>query len=231
MALAIYNGVPVPLHFPLCFYHILLDCPYQFETMRDGWPSRDRSIGTTQLHTFDLDFSFSFRANGSTYSSDMISRINDDIYSSPERLKDSFAKSVTSEPEVQSLYRQYDTYWRAEKSVSPQLSAFQNGLLSVFPRDNLKILTPKALKDMATGVVKINFEELRKGTRYIDYSINEYVIKWFWETLNDFTEEESKKFLSFLTGNDRLPVPTGHTPLMSIYRARFEGEEAQRVSH
>jgi hypothetical protein len=230
MALAIYNGVPVPLHFPIVFYNILLGYPYSFGTMKDGWPTRDGNLKGENLHDFDLDFSFSFEANGSTYSSDMISRINDDIYASPELLKDSSAPSVTAEKEVQDVYRRYDTFWRVEKSVLPQLSAFQKGFRSLFPRDILKPLTPLALKLMATGIMKISLRGLIQGTRYKDYLGTEPFIKWFWETLDDFTEEESKKFLAFLTGNEYLPIVTGHAPLMTISKPSPELADPQNVS-
>ena len=41
---------------------------------------------------------------------------------------------------------------------------------------------------------------------YEEFDKNSETIKYFWEILLDFDEEEKKKFLSFVTGCDRAPI-------------------------
>ena len=53
----------------------------------------------------------------------------------------------------------------------------------------------------------MNFYELKKAAKYEDgYKIDSLTIKYFWEVLFDFSEEEKKKFLFFVTGCDRAPI-------------------------
>jgi ubiquitin-protein ligase E3 A len=47
----------------------------------------------------------------------------------------------------------------------------------------------------------------RQAARYEDgYDAKSPVIKWFWEVVHEFSEEEKKKFLAFCTGSDRVPI-------------------------
>ena len=52
----------------------------------------------------------------------------------------------------------------------------------------------------------MDFYELKRVCTYENYDKNSESIKFFWEILLDFNQEEKKKFLSFVTGCDRAPI-------------------------
>jgi hypothetical protein len=69
-ALAIYNGITLPVSFPLAFYKkLLFQTPSEAE-LAEGWPSLARSLHHLQMHPgsveedFARDYVYSFDANG-----------------------------------------------------------------------------------------------------------------------------------------------------------------------
>lgn len=69
-ALAIYNGITLPVSFPLVFYKKLLFQSSSEADLIEGWPSLARSLQHLQLHQgsveedFARDYVYSFDANG-----------------------------------------------------------------------------------------------------------------------------------------------------------------------
>lgn len=47
-----------------------------------------------------------------------------------------------------------------------------------------------------------------QAARYEDggYDAKSPVVKWFWEVLHELSDEDKKKFLTFCTGSDRVPI-------------------------
>lgn len=71
VALALYNGITLPISLPRVFYRILAGYPnpptaYQaVEELRDGWPVLARSMQSVlDNHIPDLEYTFPFEANG-----------------------------------------------------------------------------------------------------------------------------------------------------------------------
>jgi hypothetical protein len=69
-ALAIYNGITLPVSFPLAFYKkLLFQAPGEVE-LAEGWPSLARSLQHLQMHQgsveedFAREYVYSFDANG-----------------------------------------------------------------------------------------------------------------------------------------------------------------------
>lgn len=68
--LAVYNGITLPVSFPLAFYKKLLFQPNDEFDLREGWPSLSRSLQYLLNHQgsveedFSREYVFSFSANG-----------------------------------------------------------------------------------------------------------------------------------------------------------------------
>eukprot|EP00798_Chlamydomonas_sp_ICE-L_P020115 gene20115-26841_t len=68
---------------------------------------------------------------------------------------------------------------------------------------------------------------LEQHTLYDDgFSSTDEAVLWFWEVLHSFNEEQKKKFLSFVTGSDRVPIKgLGHlNPPFVISRMGGDGD-------
>lgn len=66
VALALYNGITIPVSFPLAFYKVLLGLPCDdLRDINDGWPEIARSLQSIKEGAYEgLDYAFSLEANG-----------------------------------------------------------------------------------------------------------------------------------------------------------------------
>lgn len=61
-----------------------------------------------------------------------------------------------------------------------------------------KIFTPEELELILCGTQILDFHELKLACQYEEYDKNSETIKYFWEILFDFNEEEKKSFYLLL---------------------------------
>lgn len=59
---------------------------------------------------------------------------------------------------------------------------------------------------MISGVPMIDFEDFKKNTDYSGYSPDEQIIKWFWEIVSEYSQEDLAKLTQFITGTSKIPV-------------------------
>lgn len=98
------------------------------------------------------------------------------------------------------------------------------------------------------GVERLDFKALQRSTRYVGIDPSDQNVKWFWEIVNEFTQEEKKGFLLFSTGSDRAPlrgletlnftitatglddnrIPSAHTCFNDVILPRYSSKEIMR---
>ena len=99
--------------------------------------------------------------------------------------------------------------WYFNKSIKEMYSNFQKGFYKVFDEDLSKILQPEELELIICGSSNLNFHDLQNSCIYKDgYNKDSLTIKYFWEMVFEFNEEEEEKnkLLSFISGYDRAPI-------------------------
>ncbi|XP_028902461.1 E3 ubiquitin-protein ligase HECTD3 [Ornithorhynchus anatinus] len=94
---------------------------------------------------------------------------------------------------------------RLEESKD-QVAAMQAGLLKVVPQAVLDLLTWQELEKKVCGDPEVTVEALKKLTRFEDFEPSDTRVQYFWEALNNFTNEDRSRFLRFVTGRSRLPA-------------------------
>ena len=58
-----------------------------------------------------------------------------------------------------------------------------------------------------SGHKDLDFAELRRGASYDDgYDESSRAVDFFWEIVREFTEDEKRLFLKFVSGSDRSPI-------------------------
>lgn len=82
----------------------------------------------------------------------------------------------------------------------------QAGLLKVVPQAVLDLLTWQELEKKVCGDPEVTVDALRKLTRFEDFEPSDTRVQYFWEALNNFTNEDRSRFLRFVTGRSRLPA-------------------------
>ena len=147
-------------------------------------------------------------------------------------------------------YVELYTDWYFNKSIDGYFRSFEKGFYKVFNKSLTKILTPNELELILCGTQILDFHELKIAAQYEEYEKNSETIKYFWEILFDFNEEEKKKFLSFVTGCDRAPIdglgslsititnggndlnqlPTAHTCFNNLILPDYKDKEKMKKS-
>jgi len=107
------------------------------------------------------------------------------------------------------------------KSVSAQLKEFNKGFYDILPSGIMKMLLPYELELLICGRSEIGLDDLKSLVRYVGYSQKDNVIKWFWEVISEYSDEERTSLLFFITGSSALP-PKGFGDI-KITIKRFYG--------
>ena len=100
------------------------------------------------------------------------------------------------------------------------------------------------MEKIICGKNSFDVEDLKKHTNYDGYNQNEQVIKWFWEWLENISEEDKFKYLRFVSGRSRLPqanlgynykhvinkvnnkdlYPTSHTCFFTLHLPNYDNK-------
>lgn len=90
--------------------------------------------------------------------------------------------------------------------VEQQRVAFSSGLFSVVPSELLSVFSHRELELLACGVSCIDVDDWEANTVYRSTNPSNRVVKWFWECVREFNDEQRCKLLQFTTGTTNLPV-------------------------
>ncbi len=229
-SLAIYNGITLPVTFPLAFYNLMLNSRFMFlddhtsiDYIRDGWPDLAKSFEML-LHwkdgdvadVFMRDYAFSYEVFGQKVDVDMTERNN-------RTLTNDDIPLVTNETRG-TFVRDYVTHLILH-SIRPQLKAFKNGFHTCLDPASLKLFTPKTLKKLVEGTQTISLLELRACATYEDYDASHPTIRMFWDIVQDYSQQDATRLLEFVTASDRVPV-TGYKSLtFNIVRMGNDSEQ------
>ena len=93
------------------------------------------------------------------------------------------------------------------KEFSTQMESIKKGIYSVIDKNILQILNWSYLEEMVCGQNKLDIKDFQSHTIYTGYSIQDDIIKWFWEWLKEVDEKKQFKYLKFVSGRTRLPKP------------------------
>ncbi|KAN0019256.1 hypothetical protein ACTFIV_008293 [Dictyostelium citrinum] len=196
IGLALYNNIILDVHFPLVIFKKLLNLDLTMEDIESLDPEVYQSFIKIKTTEEDVsDWSLYFCATyESIYGQTKVHNLKqggDDI-------------QVTNENrnEYLDLYKDY----LLNKSISKQFAPFFKGFRMVCDSPILKILKPEELGNLVCGVEDLNFTELERGTNYEGgYTQDDTTIKNFWKVLHGLSDEDKRRFLTFVTGGDRVP--------------------------
>ncbi|KFP83825.1 E3 ubiquitin-protein ligase HECTD3, partial [Apaloderma vittatum] len=93
-----------------------------------------------------------------------------------------------------------------------QIAAMRAGLLCVVPQPVLDLLTWQQLEKKVCGDPEITVTELQRFIRFESFPPDDPRVQNFLEALNNFTSEDLRRFLKFVTGRSRLPVQISVQP-------------------
>ena len=103
--------------------------------------------------------------------------------------------------ETQCAFPHFLTLWQQR-----MLNAFVEGLSNVLPVEVFPLLSGEELRDMFCGNPDVDVDLLQRVVEYEGYEATDDVVKYFWDTLREFSNDERKAFLQFVWARNRLPM-------------------------
>ena len=195
--LAIYNNIILDVKFPLVVYKKLLGYKLTIEDMKECDPELYSTLSFL-IKSTDKNLKDSLEQDFTVVDDKFGEKLT--IPLKPDG--DKIMVDIDNKDEYVELYLD----WYFNKSIKEVFASFERGFYRVFNRDLSKVLSAEELELIICGTQVLDFNELKKNCHYEEYTENSETIKYFWEILLEFNEEEKKKFLSFVTGCDRAPI-------------------------
>lgn len=80
------------------------------------------------------------------------------------------------------------------------------GIYKIIPHDLLSVFEPQELDIIINGKKEVDLKDLKENIKYTNYSLEDDVIEWFWEYMDNLNQEQLEHVLHFVTGNSRVPI-------------------------
>lgn len=199
MGLAIYNGITLDCHFPQTVYKKLLGGDTDFTDLADVAPELHRG----------LDQLLKYEGPGSV----------EDVFCSTFAVQmDFFGAQKCSEliPGGQNIavtednrqeYALLYAKFVLEDSIARPFQAFRKGFMNICYGPMLSLFDAQDLEVQICGDPSLDFAALEAATLYEGgFSKDSPVVQWFWSIVRDYSLENKKLLLSFVTGAHRAPL-------------------------
>ncbi|KAK9506239.1 hypothetical protein O3M35_008210 [Rhynocoris fuscipes] len=196
--LAIYNFTIINLPFPLALYKKLLHEPVDLQDLKDLSPSLAKGLQDLLDYSEpDLEDVFCLKFE---ISRDVFGEVK-----THELKPGGSGISVTLEnrQEYVDLYVDHIL----NKGVARHFRAFHDGFHKVCGGRVLQLFHARELMAVVIGNEDYDWVAFENNAEYRGgYSSSDKTIRLFWEVFHDLSLEDKKKFLTFLTGTDRIPI-------------------------
>jgi len=93
-----------------------------------------------------------------------------------------------------------------------QVAAMRQGLGMMVPLRLLSLFTPGEVEALVCGSPELDLPLLKQATEYSGVSESDQHVRFFWEALESFSNEEREMFLRFTWGRSRLPMTLNDFP-------------------
>ncbi|XP_055603110.1 ubiquitin-protein ligase E3B [Uranotaenia lowii] len=200
---AVYEGIVVDVPFASFFLSQVLGQTQQaLYSCMDELPSLDKELYRSltfikhyQGDVADLDLTFSV-------DEDVMGKIvTHELYPGGK------ARGVNNDNKIN--YIHYMAYFRMHTQIRDQTAAFIRGFRCIVNPDWLALFSTPELQRLISGdTAPLDLKDLRKHTQYYGgFHDGHRVVGWLWDILaKDFSEEEKKLFLKFVTSCSKPPL-------------------------
>ncbi|XP_048583049.1 probable E3 ubiquitin-protein ligase HECTD4 isoform X2 [Nematostella vectensis] len=95
----------------------------------------------------------------------------------------------------------------SELRCEARIAAVQCGLYSVVPLHVLAVLSPADLETRMCGIPTVDLDFLKAHTTYVaGIKDTDLHIEYFWNALENFSQDQLRKFIKFACNQERLPI-------------------------
>ncbi|EMP28988.1 E3 ubiquitin-protein ligase HACE1 [Chelonia mydas] len=103
---------------------------------------------------------------------------------------------------LQAEYVQLVTELRMTRAIQPQINAFLQGFHMFIPPSLIQLFDEYELELLLSGMPEIDVSDWIKNTDYTSgYEREDPVVQWFWDVVEELTQEERVLLLQFVTGS------------------------------
>lgn len=122
-------------------------------------------------------------------------------------------------------YIQLVADYKLNRQIRRQCAAFRQGLANLVPLEWLTMFSNKELQVLISGAeIAVDVDDLRMHTIYGgEFSAKHVTIKYFWNVMREFTDEERRLLLKFVTSCSRPPL-LGFKDLDPPFRIQNAGD-------
>mmetsp|Transcript_27930 Transcript_27930/g.67867 ORF Transcript_27930/g.67867 Transcript_27930/m.67867 type:complete len:3798 (+) Transcript_27930:39-11432(+) len=90
--------------------------------------------------------------------------------------------------------------------IKPQIDAFLKGFREMIDPQLLSIFNEQEIELLICGLPKIDIHDLKANTEYKGLTSSSENIRWFWQIVEDLTQEEKALLVQFVTGTSKVPI-------------------------
>ncbi|XP_077145766.1 E3 ubiquitin-protein ligase HACE1 isoform X1 [Ranitomeya variabilis] len=195
LGLALYHRQLVNIYFTRSFYKHILGIPVNYQDVASIDPEYAKNLQwilDNDISDLGLELTFS---------------VETDVFGAMEEvpLKPGGASLVVTQ-ENKAEYVQLVTELRMTRAIQPQINGFLQGFHMFIPPSLIQLFDEFELELLLSGMPEIDVNDWIKNTEYTSgYDKDDQVIKWFWEVVQELTQEERVLLLQFATGSSRVP--------------------------
>ena len=204
MAKVIFDGMMLDCYFTRTIYKLITNTPLTYHDMEDYDPQFYNSLKWLLENDFtgkETYFTFSYDHDnlGDLQTIDLIENgRNIDV---TEENKFDYVQKLCSS-------KLYET-------IKPQVEALLKGFYEIIPQKLISIFNYRELELVISGLPTIDIKDWKNNTEYENYNEESPIIKYFWEIIESFDNDERAEFLQFVTGCSKVPLE-GFSALQGI---------------
>ncbi|XP_052473529.1 E3 ubiquitin-protein ligase HACE1 isoform X1 [Carassius gibelio] len=195
LGLALYHRQLVNIYFTRSFYKHILGIPVSYQDVSSIDPEYAKNLQwilDNDISDLGLELTFS---------------VETDVFGTMEEVPlkpGGTAIQVTQDNKAE--YVQLVTELRMTRAIQPQINAFLQGFHTFILPSLIQLFDEYELELLLSGMPEIDVMDWKKNTEYTSgYDLQEPVIQWFWEVVENLTQEERVLLLQFVTGSSRVP--------------------------
>ncbi|XP_075453648.1 E3 ubiquitin-protein ligase HACE1 isoform X3 [Ascaphus truei] len=195
LGLALYHRQLVNIYFTRSFYKHILGIPVNYQDVASIDPEYAKNLQwilDNDISDLGLELTFS---------------VETDVFGAMEEvpLKPGGASILVTQ-ENKAEYVQLVTELRMTRAIQPQINGFLQGFHMFILPSLIQLFDEFELELLLSGMPEIDVNDWIKNTEYTSgYEREDQVIQWFWEVVQELTQEERVLLLQFVTGSSRVP--------------------------
>ncbi|XP_048349784.1 E3 ubiquitin-protein ligase HACE1 isoform X2 [Sphaerodactylus townsendi] len=195
LGLALNHRQLVNIYFTRSFYKHILGIPVNYQDVESIDPEYAKNLQwilDNDISDLGLELTFS---------------VETDVFGAMEEVPLKLGgASILVTQENKAEYVQLVTELRMTRAIQPQINAFLQGFHMFIPPSLIQLFDEYELELLLSGMPEIDVSDWIKNTEYTSgYERDDPVVQWFWEVVEELTQEERVLLLQFVTGSSRVP--------------------------